>query len=45
MLRDLLLGPGEVPVLNEIPHWELAKVLLGRRRVEFGVNDDDYIRG
>ena len=45
MLRNLMLGTSKAPVLNDLPLWELAEVLLGRRRVEFGVNDDDYLRG
>ena len=45
VLWDLMLGPGEAPVLNDLPLWELAEVLLERRRVEFGGNDDDHPRG
>ena len=46
VLRDLLLGPGpgEAPVLNDLPLWELVEVLLERRIVEFGDNDDDHHR-
>ena len=44
MLRDLILGPGEAPVLNDPPLWYLAEVLLNSRRVEFGGNDDDHLR-
>ena len=42
---DLMLGPSEAPVLNDLPLWELTKVLLERRRVEFGVNDNNHLRG
>ena len=45
VLRDLLLGPGEAPVLNDLPLWDLAEVLPERRRVEFSGNDDDHLRG
>ena len=45
VLWDLMLGPGEAPVLNDLPLWELAEVLLDRRWVEFGGNDDDHPRG
>ena len=45
VLWDLMLGPGEDPVLNDLPLWELADVLLERRRVEFSGNDDDHLRG
>ena len=45
VLLDLMLGPGEAPVLNDLPLWDLVEVLLERRRVEFGGNNDDHLRG
>ena len=45
VLWDLMLGPSEAPVLNELTLWDLKEVLLERRRVEFCVNDDDRLRG
>ena len=39
LLWDLILGPGKSPLLNDLTLWELAEVLLNRRRVEFGGND------
>ena len=45
VLWDLMLGQGEAPVLNDLPLWELAEVLLERRRVEFGGNGDDHLKG
>ena len=44
VLWDLMLGPSEAPVLKYLPLWDLAEVLLERRRVEFGGNDDDNLR-
>ena len=45
VLRDPILGPSESPVLNDRPLWDLAEVLLKRRRVEFGGSEDGHIRG
>ena len=45
MLRDLFLRPSEVHVLNDVTLWELTEVLLYRRRVDFGGNDDNHIEG
>ena len=45
VLWDLMLGPRESPVLNDLHLWYLAEVLLKRRRVEFGGNDDSHLRG
>ena len=38
-------NPARPLVLNDLPLWELSEVLLERRRVEFGGNDDDHLRG
>ena len=43
VLWDLMLGPGDAPVLNGLPLWEMTEVLLESRRVEFDGNDDDHI--
>ena len=40
-----MLGPGEAPVLNDLHLWDLSEVLIKRRRVELGGNDDDHIGG
>ena len=40
-----MLGPSEAPLLNELPLWYLEEVLLEGRRVDFGGNDDDHLRG
>ena len=45
LLWDLMIGPDEAPVVNELPLWDMSEVLLGRRRVEFRGNDDDHPRG
>ena len=45
VLWDLMLGPGEAPVSNDLPLWDLEEVLLERRRVELGGNDGDHLRG
>ena len=39
-----MLGPGDSLVLNKLPLWELVKVLLERRSVDFGGNDDDNLK-
>ena len=44
MLRDLMLGPGESPVVNGLTLWGLVEDILEMRRVEFGGNDDNHIR-
>ena len=36
---------GKSPLLNDLPLWELSEVLLKRRRMEFGGNDNDHLRG
>ena len=45
VLWDLILRPGEALVLNDLPLWDLAEVLLKRRRVDFCGNDDNHPRG
>ena len=45
MLREPIIGTGKSPVLNDLPLWDLAEVLLERRRVYFGGNDDNHLRG
>ena len=44
VLWDLMIGPCEAPVLNDLPLWEVAEVLLERRRLEFGGNGDNHLR-
>ena len=45
VLRDLMIGTGKAPVLNDLPLWDMAEVLLERKRVEFSGNDDRNLRG
>ena len=45
MLWDIMLEPGESPVLNDMTLWELAEVMIKSRRVEFGGNDDSHPKG
>ena len=33
VLRDLIIGPSEALVLNDLPLWELVEVLLDMSRV------------
>ena len=40
-----MLGSGKAPVSYDLPLWELSDVLLDRRRVQFGGNDDDRLIG
>ena len=44
-MRDLMIGTDKAPVLNDLPLWYLVEVPLERRRVEFGGNDDNHLRG
>ena len=44
MLWDLMIEPGKSAVFNDLPLWELAEVLLKKKSVEFGGNDDDHLR-
>ena len=45
VIRYLIIGPSKGPVLNKLPLWKLEKVLLKRRILESGGDDDDHIRG
>ena len=45
VLWDLILRPVEAPFLNDPVLWDLAEVLLERRRLESCGNDDDHLRG
>ena len=45
VMWDLMLGTGEAPVCNDLLLWDLAELLLYRRRVEFNGNDDEHLRG
>ena len=40
-----MLGPRKTLVLNDLNLWDLAEVILERRRVEFSGHDDEHIRG
>ena len=44
VLWDIMIGPYESPVLNNLPLWDLAEVLIERRRVDFNGNDDKYLK-
>ena len=45
LLRNLIIGPGEAPVLNYLPLLDLLEVLLQRRRVESSGKYDNQLRG
>ena len=45
VLWDLMIGPDKAPFLNDLPLWDLSEVLLESRRVEFGGNNNDHLRG
>ena len=32
-------------MLYDLPLWDLEDILIERRRVKFGGNDDDHLRG
>ena len=40
-----MLGPGKAMVLNDLYLWDMSEVPLESRRVEFGSNDNEIIRG